>query len=339
MRHFDILRRAWEKTWRYQTLWIFGLFVALTANGMSGGGNSGLNVAGSRMEPGFHGGVELPEPLLGFIAAFVVMLVIVLVVVGLIFALGAAIARYVGESALIQLVDQEEAGGPQPTLEDGFRLAWSEATLRLFVVDLVVKVPLALLAIALILLSGTPLLLWLTRDVGAGIVGTVLAVGFFIIMLIFIGLIGALVSVFTPFYRRRTVLAERGVFAAIGEGVSLVVKHLGNVLLMWLIMIFINFLGGLALTLVVLLLMLLVLLVAGLPAILIGWLFNILFNTPLGYVIGGMGMLPWFFGLVVLPSLLFEGLLMVFKSTIWTLTYRELLGMESAAGGGGDDAE
>jgi len=337
MRHFSILERAWKKTWRYRALWIFGLLVALTAGGTSSGGGSGGNAAGQAMDQGVYGGLELPDPVIGFFVALIVVLVIALILAALIFALFASIARYLGDSALMQLIDREEADGTTPTLAAGFRLSWSTATLRLFALDVVVGIPTAIISFVLILFSATPLLLWFTEDVGAGIVGTVLAVGLFIFVLLFISLVSALISIFTPFYRRRTVLAERGVFAALGEGVSLVFRHLGDVLLMWLIMIVVNILGGLALAMAALLLVLLVLLIVGVPVLLFGWLFSAVLNTSLGYVIGVIGMLPWFFGLVIMPSLLLKAVFEVFKSTVWTLTYRELLGLESAAVTGEDD--
>lgn len=332
MQHFEILKRAWKKTWRYRALWIFGLLVALTAGGGGGssGGGGSWGRPGQRFQYGFPGEesiFETLEPIWGFLAAFLVVFVILLILLGLIFAVLAAIARYVGQSALMQLVDREEADGTLPTLGDGFRLGWSSATLRLFLVNLVVGVPIALVAVVLILLSGTPLLLWLTRDAGAGIVGTVLAVGLFILVLLFVALISVIAGFFLPFYQRRSVLAGRGAFAAIGEGVSLASRHVGDVLLMWIIMIIVNILGGLVLVIVALTLVLLALLLGGLPALLVGWVLSGLFSSSVGYVIGAVGLIPWLFALVILPSLLLRALFEVFKSTVWTLTYRALLAM------------
>jgi hypothetical protein len=333
MQHFKILERAWEKTWQYRALWIFGLLVALTAGGGGGGSGRGgsWSGAGGSFGDGFEGAprLEMLEPLWEVLASLLIILVILFALLGLVFGILAAIARYVGQSALMQLVDREEADGIKPTLRDGFRFGWSSATLRLFLVNLVVRVPLAIFGIVLILLSGTPLLLWLTKDTGAGIVGTVLAVGLFILALLFLSFIGVVVGFFQPFYRRRSVLAGRDAFTAVAEGVSLTFQRLGDVLLMWIIMVVVNILGGLALTIGMLLLALVALLIGGLPALLLGWLFSGLFNTSLGYILGAIGILPWLFGLVILPSLLLEGLFAVFKSTVWTLTYRNLLAMNA----------
>ena len=42
-----ILKRAWHILWSYRTLWIFGLILALTASGSSGGsGNNGVRYSG-----------------------------------------------------------------------------------------------------------------------------------------------------------------------------------------------------------------------------------------------------------------------------------------------------
>ncbi len=335
MQHFKILERAWKKTWQYRALWIFGLLVALAAGGgggSSGGGRGGgWSGAGQSFGNGFEDAprFEWLEPLWEVLASLLIVLVILLVLFGLVFGILAAIARYVGQSALMQLVDREEAEGTKPTLKDGFRFGWSSATLRLFVVNLVVRVPIAVFGIVLILLSGTPLLLWLTKDAGAGIVGTVLAVGLFMLVLLFLSLVGIVTGFFQPFYQRRSVLAGRDAFTAVAEGVSLTFQRLGDVLLMWITMVIVNILGSLALTISALLLVLVALLIGGLPALLLGWIFSGLFNTSLGYILGAIGILPWLFGLVILPSLLLEGLFAVFKSTVWTLTYRDLLAMST----------
>ncbi|MGC9399352.1 MAG: DUF7544 domain-containing protein [Anaerolineae bacterium] len=332
MQHFDILRRAWEKTWRYRALWIFGLLVALTAGGggSGGGGWSGGRHPGGPPQFFRGGGFDLPEPLVGFLVAFVGVLLILFILFAVVFALLGTVARYVGDSALMQLVDREEAEGTRPTLAAGFRLGWSSATLRLFVVDLVVGVPVVVMALVLILLAGAPLLLWLTRDVATGVTGTVLAVLLFVLVVLFLLFIGMVVGLFRPFYQRRSVLGGRGAFAAIGEGVTLVIRHFGDVLLMWLIMFFVNLFAQLLLVILALLLVLVVLLIFGLPALGMGWMLSALFDTYVGYGLAFLGTIPWIFTLVLLPSLLARAIFETFKSTVWTLTYRELVGREQA---------
>mgnify|MGYP000659292038 CR=1 FL=1 len=52
MDYVKILKRAWETTWRYRALWVFGIILAITtaSGGSSGGG--GKHGSGSRGRAG-----------------------------------------------------------------------------------------------------------------------------------------------------------------------------------------------------------------------------------------------------------------------------------------------
>ncbi len=41
MDYGKVLKRAWETTWRYRALWIFGIIIALTTASGSGGSTGG----------------------------------------------------------------------------------------------------------------------------------------------------------------------------------------------------------------------------------------------------------------------------------------------------------
>ena len=43
----EILTRAWQITWKYKVLWIFGILAGCTNGGGGGGGNSGYRVGPS----------------------------------------------------------------------------------------------------------------------------------------------------------------------------------------------------------------------------------------------------------------------------------------------------
>ena len=55
-----ILKRAWHILWSYRALWVFGLILALTAAGSSGGsGNNGARYSGDSSNQGYE--APLPE--------------------------------------------------------------------------------------------------------------------------------------------------------------------------------------------------------------------------------------------------------------------------------------
>ena len=57
MDHMQVLKRAWENTWRYRALWVFGVLVALTS--FHGGGSGGGGGDGSG---GDNWGFDFTEP-------------------------------------------------------------------------------------------------------------------------------------------------------------------------------------------------------------------------------------------------------------------------------------
>jgi hypothetical protein len=67
----------------------------------------------------------------------------------------------------------------------------------------------------------------------------------------------------------------------------------------------------------------------GFPALLVGGLASLIFEGPAPWVLAGAVGLPIFILIMAVPSLFLGGLAEVFKSGVWTLTYRELRALES----------
>ena len=65
-------------------------------------------------------------------------------------------------------------------------------------------------------------------------------------------------------------------------------------------------------------------LAAGVPGLLLGGFSSIFLPGPWPIVVGIVFGLPLFIPLAASPLLFFEGLAQVFRSTTWTLVYREL---------------
>ena len=46
MHYTDLIQRAWQITWRYKVLWIFGILLALASGGGGSGGGGGSSGSG-----------------------------------------------------------------------------------------------------------------------------------------------------------------------------------------------------------------------------------------------------------------------------------------------------
>ena len=143
MHYTDLIRRAWQITWRYKVLWIFGILLALTGSGGSSGGGGSSSGSGGGAVPPMPG---LPNFDPGLVFAFSALCCCLL----LILVIALTILRYVARTALYRGVDQIEATGAAPTWREGFRLGWSNRAFRLWLLDLVVWIPFAIAAFVLL---------------------------------------------------------------------------------------------------------------------------------------------------------------------------------------------
>jgi hypothetical protein len=254
----------------------------------------------------------------------VICVILVMIIVG-------TIAHYVAKTALIRMVDDHEETGEQRSIREGFRLGWSLTTLRLFLINLLIDLPTTLLFIVLFILTAAPLLLWATGSTPAGIIGTVATVGLFFLVLFLAIVVGTVLNLLKRFFWRACALENFGVLDSIREGFDIVRRHLKDVVIMWLIMIGVRI--GWAITMVVtfivlfpivLLLILIGGVVGGVPALLIGGLTSLFLGGPVPWIVGGIVGLPIFILVMAAPWVFLEGLMETFKSSTWTLTYREL---------------
>jgi hypothetical protein len=349
MDHMKILKRAWRILWSYKALWVFGIIVAITTSSgnsgsgaRTGGGGGGgdnafqfnpppeiereLEQLGEALGEFFGGlfGEGAVGPVPGGIAGGIIALLIGLFCVGIILGIAFAIARYVSQNALILMVDDHEETGERRTVGKGFRMGWSRPAWRFFLIDLVIGIPVAVVVILLFAIAAAPLLLWITEVNALGILGTVATVGLGLIAILVTIVIAVVVGLLSKFARRAAALEDLGVFEAIRRGFDVLKADLGTVGMMWLIMVGV----GIAQAIVTV--------PAALVSVAAGALFGGLFLL-LGRVIAGLfttGAVSWIFGAIVaVPVFLLTliaplgflgGLFETFKSTVWTLSYREL---------------
>lgn len=326
MDYLKILRRAWHITWRCRALWVFGVIIVLTTS--RGGGNPGVQYtfrgedleSWSRRFPA----VDLPPHEVATLIGAGLALVCAIAIL----ALAAVVARYVAQTALIRTVDDYELSGERHTVRHAFRLGWSRASLRLFLIDLLIGLPVAVAFILLFLLALAPLLLWTTGRTVAGAIGTVATIGLVILLVLLAIVVGVVLSVLSHFFRRACVLEGLGVIESLHEGCGVARRHVKDVAVMWLIMIGLG-LGWMLLMIPVTILLLIPgVVLGGLPALLTGGLASLAFQGAVPWILAAAVGLPIFILVAGVPSLFLGGLAEVFMSSVWTLTYRELRALE-----------
>ncbi len=323
MDHFKILKRAFSITLDYRALWVFGILLVLTTAGSGGGSNGGGDGYNG---PSSGGWPDIPP---GVISALIIAGIVLLFVV-LVLAVVGAMARYVSETALIRMVDQHEGAGEKLGVRQGFRLGWSRPALRIFLMDLLLGVSITVVFLLLLLISAAPLLVWLTDSVPARVLGTALTVGL-AMLVIFAGIaVGIVLSLLLQFFRRAVVLENLGVMAGMRRGLQLVRQRLGDVIVMGLILFGLGLAWVIVMIPLVIVLLIAALVLGGLPALLVGMIVSLFTEGPMPWIVAAVVGAPIFLLVIGAPLLFLNGLTETFQSSAWTLTYRELLALESA---------
>lgn len=324
MDHFKILKRAFSITLDYRALWVFGILLALTTagngGGSNGGGDGGSNVNGAPL----GGWPEIsPQIITALIIAGIALLLVVLIL-----SIVGAVLRYVSETSLIRMVDQHEGTGAKVGVRQGFRLGWSQRALRIFLIDLLSGLSVMVVFVLLLLISAMPLLVWLTDSVPAHVLGTVLTVGLAVLLIFAAIVVSIVLSLLLQFFRRAVVLENLGVMAGLRRGLHLIRRHLGDVVVMGLILFGLGLAWLIVMIPLFIVLLMAALVLGGLPALLVGMLINLVTEGPLPWIIAAIVGAPIFFLVIGLPLFFLNGLVETFQSSTWTLTYRELLALE-----------
>ncbi len=328
MDHIKILKRSFSITWNYRVLWVFGFLLALTTS-RGRGSNSGFQFSGDEFN-GVQGFQNVPPEVLASIFSAIVAIGITLLCAILLFAIVAAIIRYISETALIRMVDMNEASGEKVSVGKGFRLGWSRAALRLFLIDLLIGIVGAIIFILLLAVAAAPLLVWLTKSDQLRVLGTVVGVGMvFMVILLFI-LVAIILSVVMYFIHRAAVLEDQGVFEAMQRGLALVRQRLGDIVIMALIMFALGLAWIVVSIPVFILLVMVAVVLGGLPALLAGLITSLFAQGALPWIVAVAVGLPIFLVVLIVPGGFIGGLYETFKSSVWTLTFREVVALGGA---------
>lgn len=323
MDHIKVLKRAFEITWRYRALWVFGIILTLTAGGGGGNINTVYRIQREWILPRISQEIVWMIVIIGTAIACVVLILIV----------AGTIAHYVSETALIRMVNDHEEMGKKRTIRHGFRLGWSRTAWRLFLIDLLIGLPLVLLVflpLMLLLVGGLALSVIVAPEWSTvvGVIGTIVGVGLAFLVILMLTLVTLVVEPLRLFFRRACALEGLGVIKAIRHGFGLVKRHFKDVAIMWLLMIGLGFAWLIVMIPVVILLMLVGVVLGGVPTLAIGGLASLALEELWPWVVGGVVGGLIFIVVVATPLLFLNGLAEVFKSSVWTLAYRELRALE-----------
>ena len=337
MEYGRVVKRALFITWHHKILWVFGIAVALFGGRRLGGGGGGQGIQytlnGTDVErwmrrmPGgpMHWGWEQPVQLAGRILPVVALIVGVLLIAAILWTLAAIVVKFTAHGSLIGMVNQIEES-EQVSFKAGLGLGWKRF-LRLFVIDLIIGVVMFFIVILLLIVMGIGVAVIAVPSALIGGMGREL-VPVVIIVALLAGLVLALLFILVAFAlsalsmlvgefsARACVIEGRGIFDSLSRGVALTRGRLQEGLLMWLLMAAIGF----------------ALAFLAIPGAVLGAVGTV---APALAVYGmtqsvGAAILAAVPSLVVLfvVSLFVSGFYVTFRSAVWTLTFRELRGVE-----------
>jgi hypothetical protein len=322
MDYIALIKRAFWITLKFRALWLFGFFLALCSATSGGGSSSGGSSSSSSSYPGEGSGdipfdmVPVPEEIWlmiggmigGIIMAFCCLILLVIVI--------GTIVRAVTRTALIGMVDQAEET-EAVTIKDGWRFGWSKEAWTTFVINMLITIPLVIIFGALLLVVALPILLVFFENVPLMILGIVFSVG---LMLLWILAIIAVTIIVRPFQKlgwRYAVLHQMGAIESLKAGYLLIRQNLQDIAVVVVLQIGLGMawvMGGIVLMLIV---GLLALFIGAIPALIA------FFITQAWWVALIVGMVV-FSILFIIPMIFVKGLYLIFRSAIWTLTFREL---------------
>ena len=347
-----ILKRSWHVLWNYRVLWIFGFLLAITGGG-GGGGNGGSSYQPNRntgsngsngFNPNFQSGPfwrELTDwfnqnitPLFEhpdqYVTTFIWIGVAVLLFI-LLVAVVTSLIRYPAETAVIRMVDEYEQTGVKVGFRQGWKLGWNRRAFRLWVIDLVIGVP-AFLFIALLLGLGLVVFLSYVRGNNTlAVAATVAAIGCAFLFIFAFVILMVLLGLLRQFFVRAAALEETGIGESFRHGWAMFKSNWKSAALMWLVMLGIGIGYGIVgiilfflLIPVFIILLLPAALVAGIPAAIALGITSIFASGPLAWIVAALVALPPFFMVLFAPLALVSGGYLVYTSSVWTLTYREI---------------
>jgi hypothetical protein len=313
MDYGDIIKRAWRVTWRYKALCILGLFAGASSGGGNGGGGNSFRSGGSGGTGSTTTQAELAKYWLmaeRFVvqnAGAIIAAVVVLFVIGFVFWVIGVAAR----GGLIHLANEAEEGR-EVRLSHGWSAGFHKWW-RLFGVEFLTGLPVLVLVLVFLGFSVATFVSATRYGISQGSLaasgGLILSyVCFLIIFTIIAAILGVILGIVGHIALRYVMLADYHSVAAIGQGWRDLWARRGA-----FVMFLVTIGTGIAF---------------GIVAAVIFAIFavpGVVFILQRAYVTGALLMA---LGILVLmlPSAIYG----TFYSSMWTVFFRKMTGMEPA---------
>ncbi len=322
----EVLAKAWRIIWKFKVLWIFGI---LAGCGTQGGGNFNFNSSYRTGGNGFSGpGPSLPPGVTDalnrfarlfenprFVWEFLAGFIALICVIGLVeIALGT-----IGRLGLIKGAWEADQGAERLT----FGALWGGSLpsfWRVFWMLILVGLPFFLI----FLFIGVAFLLAFFPVLGHNAPGAGATLLVLLPVLCVLICVLALLSIVIGFILRMAecavVIENQSILNGFRRGWEVLVNHLGPILIIWLITVAIGLAAGIVITLPLILVLF---------PIFIAF-FSSGFSGDLSYtplILAGVCVLAY-----IPVSLLFNGILMSYLQSVWTLTYLRLTRVKPVEG-------
>jgi hypothetical protein len=362
-----ILKRSWHILWNYRTLWIFGFILALVTGGGSLGnhGSPSASTSKNNNQPGasqpqnswqgLQGNTfaEKEQDALRQAGAAIqrlqaqypvefrmgIAVAITLLITILLLSLLGAFLRYVSETASIHMVDEYEQTGLKIGFRKGWQYGWSRTSWRLFLINLLVNIPVMVLLAVLVLIGW-----WIFSAAMSGaqwslVTSLISGIGLAFLLIFITVILMQILLLVRDFAWRTAVLEGSGVRESLRRASGLVRRNWKSAGLMWLVMVGFRIAWGIAFFIVVIPL-LIVSIVTAVGGVLVA-LVPTLLTAGIASLLAAPTYWPWIFALVIgapfffivafSPIILVSGWGVIYQSSVWTLTYREIKALETVA--------
>jgi hypothetical protein len=317
----EVLTKAWQITWKFKVLWIFGILAGCGASnnnfnyngGSNGGGGSGGN---SGQLPDALRQFENMRPeqafsqFMGQYMAIIVGVILLLCVLSFLFYF----LGVMGKTGLIKGANKADLGASSL----GFGELWTESTpyfWRMFGLNLLIGLPIFLLVVILLAVLGFGGYSAYRGGLSGGGLSVLLIgmLGVFAVVMCIVGLIGLAIGMLVKQAENAIILEDLGVLEGLSRGWKVFRSNLLPVILIALILGVIGWVAGL--------LMALPMIAIVLPAVIgIAATANAGNNAIMVPVIIACAC-----ALIYMPVLLtLSGILQTYSQSVWTLTYRRL---------------
>jgi len=369
MNYSQVFKQSWRAVWNLRTLWIFGFLLALTSSGgtwwMATLSTNNIEQTGITVQFPYGrplqilSGEGLKVDLSTFSDPkiwikednrwvllreltwseinqfaesinFPALLVFLVVEAGILILL-TIMFRYTSESAIIRGVNFNAQSNEKPGFGYSLRQGWSRTAVRLFLIDLLIFLVIAVGMLVSLMASLAPLFLWNSDSTTAGIFGTGLSLLLLVPWTLLFMLVVPITSLLREVFWRACAVGELGVWASIGRGFATLRHNFIEVLVIWLVWLATSLGWMLALIPLVIIfspLLILTMFVGAvlgvIPGLLVAVVSSLFFSGITPWIMGALAAVPIFLAVIFAPITFLSGLVRLFQSNLWTLTYRQL---------------